>query len=81
MYESIDDGGLISNDGPTIIYLIFKTIKPDKCIGVSNLKYEIDKATLDKFLNNVKELIYEISSNYSIVIDNGWIREGYVTHL
>ena len=40
-YECKDYGGIIGNDGPTILYLIFKRINPDKMIGVSNLKDEI----------------------------------------
>ena len=38
-YEWAEDGGLIMNDGPPIIYLLFKCIDPDTRIGVSNLKY------------------------------------------
>ena len=38
VYEWIDSGLLISNDGPTMLYLVFKNINPDTRIGVSNLK-------------------------------------------
>ena len=42
-YECTESGYLISNDVPTIHYLQFKIIKPATRIGVSNLKYKIDK--------------------------------------
>ena len=59
------------NYGPTILYLLLKSIKPATIIGVSNLKYEIDKASLAKLDNNVKYLIDDMSSNYSVSIDQG----------
>ena len=57
VYEWIDSGLLISNDGPTMLYLVFKNINPDTRIGVFNLKYEIGKTILSKFGNNGKDLI------------------------
>ena len=53
--------GLIRNDGYTMICLIFKRINPATRIGVSNLKYEIEKATLAKFVNSAKDLIDDMS--------------------
>ena len=41
LYEWIDDGVLISNYRPTMLYLVLKIINPDKRIGVSNQKDEI----------------------------------------
>ena len=69
------------NYGPNILYLLLKSINTDKSIGVSNLKYEIEKSTLDKFGNNVKYLLYDTSSNYSIIIDKGDHHEYYVCHI
>ena len=40
-------------------YLLLKIINPNKSIGVSNLKDEIEKATLAKFVNNIKQLLME----------------------
>ena len=74
-------GGLISNNVPTIIELIFKTINRATIIIVSNLKYEIEKATLAKFGNNSKNLLDFMSSNYSIVIDKVERDENYVIHI
>ena len=51
-YEWTDDGGIIRNYGPTIIYLIFKIIKPATRIDVSNLKDKNDKEILSKLGNN-----------------------------
>ena len=39
VFEWTYNEGLITNDGTTIIYLIFKSINPATSIGVSNLKY------------------------------------------
>ena len=60
------------------INLLFKSINPDKSIGVSNLKDEIDKVTLAKFGNNIKDLLDDISSNYLIIIYKGENHEDYV---
>ena len=70
-YGWTDYGGLIRKDGPTIPCLVFKSINLATRIGVSNLKYDIDKSTLAKFGNNVKDLLDNMSSNYSIIIDKG----------
>ena len=59
---------LISNDVTTTI---FKLINPGTRIVVSNLKDEIEKSNIAKFLNNVKDLIDYMSSYYSIIIDKG----------
>ena len=40
-----------------MLYLLFNIINPATRIGVSNLKYEIEKATLAKFGNNLKGLL------------------------
>ena len=62
-YEWTDDGGIVRNYGNTALCLLFKIISIDTSIGVSNLKYDIEKATLAKFLNNVKYLLDDMSSN------------------
>ena len=46
-YEWADYGGLINNDVPAIIYLLLKSINPETRIGIPNLKYEIEKETLE----------------------------------
>ena len=46
-----------------MIHLLFKSIDPDKIIGVSNLKDEIDKSNLANFGNNIEEFIDGKSSN------------------
>ena len=64
-----------------MIYLLFKGINSDTRIGASNLKYEIEKATLDKFDTNVKYLLDGMSSNYTIIIDQGERNDDYVCHI
>ena len=44
-YEWADAGGLISNDEPTMLYLLLKNINPETRIFLSKPKYEIEKAT------------------------------------
>ena len=64
-----------------MLYLLFNIINPATRIGVSNLKYEIEKATLAKFVNNVNDLLDNMSSNYYIIIDKGKIHEDCVRHI
>ena len=80
-YAWAEAGGLIRNYGPTIIDLLLKIIKPATRIGVSNLKDEIEKATLAKFGNNEKDLLDYISSNFSIIIDKVERHKDYVRHI
>ena len=76
-YEWTCDGGLISNYEINMLYLILKIIKPNTRIAVSNLKYEIDKSILAKFLNIVKDILDDMSSSYSIIIDKGECNDDY----
>ena len=64
-----DDGAIIRNDGPTMFYLIVKSINPDTSIGTSNIKDETKKSNIAKFRNKVKDVLYDMSSNYSIITD------------
>ena len=58
-----------------------KIINLDTRIYVSKLKHEIEKATLAKFVNNVKDLLDDIFSNYSIIMDKGECHEDYVRQI
>ena len=51
----------MSNYGPTMLYLILKTINPYTSIGISNRNDEIEKSTLAKFDNNVKDFPDDMS--------------------
>ena len=64
-----------------MIYLIFKSINPYTRIGVSNQKDELEKSTLAKFVNNLEDLLDDISSNYSIIIDKVKHREYSIRHI
>ena len=64
-----------------MIYLLFKRINPATIIGASNRKDEFDKATLAKFGNNIKYLLDDMYSNYSIIIDKGELHKDYVRHI
>ena len=67
--------------GPTMIYFLFKIINPATIIAVSNLKDEIQKSKLAKFGNNIKDLIDNMSSNYTNIVDKVEIPEGYALHI
>ena len=54
-----------------MLYLILKSINPATRIIVSNIKDKIDKSTLDKFGINVKDILDEVSSYFTIIIDKG----------
>ena len=64
-----------------MLYLLLKRTKPVTRIDVSNLKYEIEKATISKFGKNVKDLLDYMSSNYSIIIDKRELLVYYVRHI
>ena len=67
-YEWTGDGGLIRNDEPNMLDFIFKIINPDTSIATSNLKDEIVKTTISKLGNNIKYLLDDMYSNYTIII-------------
>ena len=60
-YEWSEYGIPKRNDGHTMIYFIFKSINPATRIGASNLKDDIVKTNLAKFVSNVKYLLDEMS--------------------
>ena len=62
-YELSDNGGIIRNNGPTMIYLLFKSINRDTRIGVYDLNYEIEKETITKFGNNITDFLDEMYSS------------------
>ena len=64
-----------------MLYFIFKNTNRATSIGVSNLKDEIEKATLAKFSNNVQYLINDMSSNYFIIIDKLELHKDYVCYI
>ena len=64
-----------------MIYFLFKIINPDKSIGFPNLNDEIEKSTLAKLVNNIKDILDYMSSNYSINIDTGEYHEDYCTRI
>ena len=64
-----------------MLYLLFKIINPATSISVSKLKDETDKSTLSKSVNNIKYLLDDITSNYSILIDEVERHEDYVRHI
>ena len=72
-------GGLIRSDGLTMLYLPLQITNPDTKMGISNLKDEIEKATLANFGKNVKDLLDGMSSNYTIIIDKGEHHEDVFT--
>ena len=80
-YKQKDSGGSIRSDETTMIYLLCKSTNPATRIGVSNLKDEIEKVTLTKFVNNVKYLLDDMYYNCNIIIDKGENNEDYVCHL
>ena len=64
-------GGIIWTGGTTVIYLLFNIINTSTCIGISNLKDNIQKSILSKFRNNIKDILDNMSSNYTIIINKG----------
>ena len=80
-YEWKGADGTVRNDGPTMLYLLLKSVNPATRIGLSNLKEEIEKATLARFNNNVNDLLNNMSGNYTTILQKGVTHEDYVRHL
>ena len=74
----VNDGGLIRTNVPMMLYLTFKSINPKTRIGISNPKEKIERATISKIGNNMTDILDEIYSNYTIIIDKGGNNEDYV---
>ena len=64
-----------------MIDILLKRINQATIIGVSNLKYEIEKATLVKYGNNIKYILDKMSSNLNMIIYKGDCHEYYVWHI
>ena len=62
-------------DGPTILWWLFQTCKPSTRVGVSELKYDLRKATSSKFQHNVKSLTAYMSSKYRNIWEKGQTHE------
>ena len=58
-----DSGGIIRNDGTTMLYLIFKASTQLQILVFQTQNMKFEKSTLDKFVNNVKERLDDMSSN------------------
>ena len=64
-----------------MLYLLFKIINPVTRIGVSNLKYKIEKATLLKYRKNITNIIENMSATYNIIIGKVGCHEYYMHHI
>ena len=64
-----------------MLYLLFKIINLATTISFPKLKDEIEKSTLAKFGNDVNDLLDDMSSNYSIIVDKIELHEDYIIHL
>ena len=73
----VNDGGLIRTYVPMMLYLTFKSINPKTRIGVSNPKETFERSKISKIGNNMTDILDEIYSNYTIIIDKGGHNEDY----
>ena len=62
-------GGTTRNYGLAMLYPIQGRINPSIRVVVSNLKYEVEKATLAELGNIVKYLLDDMSSNDLIILN------------
>ena len=81
IHEWAHDGGVIMKYRPIIFYTLFKSTNPSARIGFFNLKSKIDKSALVRFGISVQGILDNMSSNYTIVIDEGEQHEYYVHYL
>ena len=64
-----------------MLYLLFKIIIHTTSLGIYKLKDKIEKTAISKFGNNVEDILDEIYSNYTIIINKVGSYEYYVCHI
>ena len=68
-------------DVPTVVYLIFRSIDNVTIIGASNLKDDIEKATILWFGKNLRNILDYMLANNTIIINKGGHHKYYVNHI
>ena len=66
---------------PTMLQLIVSIINPTARLGVSTYKMEIQTATLQKFRNNVQEMVDFMEANYEEIVTHNCMYPDYRMHL
>ena len=64
-----------------MLQLTVNIINPTTCVGISNYKMEIQNATLQKFSNNVQEVVDFIEANYEEIVAHNCTHHEYTMHL
>ena len=56
-------------DGPTILFILLKSVSPTTIVGVDGLKDLIRNERLETFNHKVNDLLSDIQSNYNKIVD------------
>ena len=73
--------GTVHLDGPTMLYILLSLVNPTTRVGVSELKKLIMKATLPAFKHNVIDMLDDMASNYSRILELGGTHEDYLMNI
>ena len=68
-------------DGPTMLQLTVNSINPTTCVGVSDCKIDIQNTILQKFSNNVQEMVDFVEANYEEIVPHNFTHPDYTIHL
>ena len=68
-------------DGSTILQLIVSIINPMTRVGISSYGMEIQIANLQKFGNNIQEMVGFIEANYEEIVAHNFTHTDYTIHL
>ena len=68
-------------DGPTMLWIIFNTIKPSTTIGLENYKLKIEKARMNRYNHNVVDMLDEIEEAYNTIVRQGGSHDDYMQHI
>ena len=71
----------VNFDGPTMIYFLVSTLNLSTRVGVTEFKNEIQNARLDKYDQNLKEMLDNTQDNYGHTTDLDQTHQDYMMHL
>ena len=68
-------------DGPTMLYLLVSTLSPSTRVDVTEFKNEIQNVRLDKYDQNLKEILDNMQDNYCHIADLDQTHQDNMMHL
>ena len=68
-------------DGPTMLWIILKTLCPSTIVGVTGQKLILQNIRLNEHGYNVEEMLSKMQDNYNQIIERGQTHDDYLLHL